>query len=168
MLFSLVNTLPPGRLLEIGVGNGTHLPWYKQHQVVAIDTSAAMLATAAKHCTPHIQLLQMNGEELQFEAQQFDYVVLSHVVAVVPNTAQLLLEVHRVLRPGGAVLVLNHFTPDNWLKYFDYAFIPFSKLFHFKAVFPATILTAEQRFRITHETGFGRWHYFKLIMLERL
>jgi phosphatidylethanolamine/phosphatidyl-N-methylethanolamine N-methyltransferase len=66
------------------------------------------------------------------------------------------------------VLVLNHFTPDNWLRYVDYAFMPFSGLFHFRAVFPAEVLTAGKRFRPVHETGFGRWQYFKLIMLERV
>jgi phosphatidylethanolamine/phosphatidyl-N-methylethanolamine N-methyltransferase len=46
LLFNKVNNLPAGRLLEIGVGNGSHLRQYKKHQVIGIDTSAAMLDVA--------------------------------------------------------------------------------------------------------------------------
>jgi phosphatidylethanolamine/phosphatidyl-N-methylethanolamine N-methyltransferase len=117
-----VNQVPDGNLLEVGVGNGSHLQQYKKHRIIGIDTSAAMLKIAGKRNPTHVQLLEMNGEELLFPNGQFDYVVLSHVIAVVDNPEKLLEEAFRVLRPNGQMFILNHFTPNNWLKYVDQGF----------------------------------------------
>lgn len=43
VLFDAINSMPDGKLLEIGVGNGAHLKLYQKHQITAIDTSAGML-----------------------------------------------------------------------------------------------------------------------------
>ena len=43
-----INTLTYGQLLEIGVGNGSHLPLYKTHHIIGIDTSINMLRLAKK------------------------------------------------------------------------------------------------------------------------
>jgi phosphatidylethanolamine/phosphatidyl-N-methylethanolamine N-methyltransferase len=48
VLFNEINRLPEGSLLEIGVGNGAHFQLYKKHQIIGIDTSAAMLEIARK------------------------------------------------------------------------------------------------------------------------
>ena len=109
--FSTINTCSPGRLLEIGVGNGTNLKYYNTHEIIGIDTSRSMLNRARKHLKNNIQLFHMNGETLAFPNDAFDYVILSHVIAVVENPEKLLAEVHRVLKPNGKVFILNHFTP---------------------------------------------------------
>jgi phosphatidylethanolamine/phosphatidyl-N-methylethanolamine N-methyltransferase len=166
-LFDGINTLQEGHLLEIGVGNGGHLPLYKKHKVVGIDTSAAMLAIASKRNINNAQLLRMNGEDLLFEDDQFDYVVLSHVIAVVDNPEQLLAEVFRVLRPNGTLFVLNHFTPDNWLKYIDYAFKPVSKRFHFKSVFHIQEIKTINKFKLLKEVFFPPASYFKLLIYQK-
>ncbi|HTE28444.1 class I SAM-dependent methyltransferase [Flavitalea sp.] len=167
-LFREINQLPFGQLLEIGVGNGKHLPLYKTHKIIGIDTSLNMLAIAKKHQSrhidTHIELLQMNGEMLLFEEQAFDYVVLSHVITVVDNPEKLLEEIHRVLKPGGRVFILNHFTPDNWLKLIDRSFQIVSEKFHFKSVFYVNSLTAIHRFSLLKEISFGRLSYFKLLI----
>ena len=82
-LFREINDLPFGQLLEIGVGNGSHLRLYRTHEVIGIDTSLAMLKIAEKQKMAHIQLLHMNGETLLFKDHSFDYIVLSHVISVV-------------------------------------------------------------------------------------
>jgi phosphatidylethanolamine/phosphatidyl-N-methylethanolamine N-methyltransferase len=95
------------------VGNGNHLHLYQSHRVTAIDTSLKMLAAARTHQQGDMKILQMNGERLLFHDQTFDYVVLSHVIAVVDNPEKLLEEIHRVLKPNGKIFILNHFTPTN-------------------------------------------------------
>jgi len=163
-LFREINNLPSGRLLEIGVGNGEHLELYKRHYVTGIDTSSKMLELAARQAGQHIQLLNMSGEQLLFPAQAFDYVVLSHVIAVVGNPEKLLEEIHRVLKPGGKILILNHFTPDNWLKLIDRSFQKVSQKFHFRSVFYIHSLSAIQKFSLLKEIRFGRLSYFKLLI----
>ena len=162
-LFKEINKLPSGKLLEIGVGNGKHLPLYTTHEITAIDTSLNMLEIARKQHA-HIELLQMNGEKLLFPAQVFDYVVLSHVIAVVDNPEKLLEETYRVLKPGGKIFILNHFTPTNWLRHIDNAFQLVSKIFHFKSVFYINSLTAIKKFTLLKEISFGKLAYFKLLI----
>jgi phosphatidylethanolamine/phosphatidyl-N-methylethanolamine N-methyltransferase len=163
-LIEAVNRMPRGRLLEIGVGQGLHLPLYKDHRVTGIDISEAMLQHAQRYKLDHIELLQMNGEDLHFPAATFDYVVMSHVLAVASHPDQLLEQVYTVLKPGGQLFILNHFTPDNWLKYIDRAFQPLSSLFHFKSTFYLDQIKGLQRFSLYKQTGLGIGSYFKLLI----
>jgi|JI10StandDraft_1071094.scaffolds.fasta_scaffold46029_3 phosphatidylethanolamine/phosphatidyl-N-methylethanolamine N-methyltransferase len=105
----------PGlRLLEVGVGTGLSLPLYKSSQVVGIDVSDKMLERARRRVERHgltnvEDLRVMDAEAMAFPAQSFDAIVLMHVASVVPHPDRLMVEVRRVLRPGGEALVLNHF-----------------------------------------------------------
>lgn len=167
VLFNEVNDLAPGRLLEIGVGNGSHLHWYKKHSVVGIDTSAAMLDIARRKGFNNIELLKMDGSQLLFKDEEFDGVVLSHVIAVVNDPEQLMQEVFRVLKPGGWVFILNHFTPRNWLGYMDRAFQSLSKLLHFRSVFYMEGLEAIKKFDLLKERDLGFASYFKLLIYQK-
>jgi phosphatidylethanolamine/phosphatidyl-N-methylethanolamine N-methyltransferase len=165
--FDRINTLPYGRLLEIGVGNGAHFKYYRTHDITGIDTSGSMLAQADKKRKPHISLIHMNGESLLFPDESFDYVIMSHVIAVVDDPDKLLAEVYRVLKPDGRVFILNHFTPDNWLKYLDRTVERASKLFHFKSVFHTTGLNRAGKFKLLNELDAGLFSYFKILVYEK-
>jgi len=166
-LISLVNAQPAGQLLEVGVGNGSHLPLYKGHHVTGIDTSAGMLAVATRHQKFNVRLLQMDGESLLFKDENFDYVVLSHVIAVADDPNQLLQEVFRVLKPQGKLFILNHITPNNWLQYIDRAFQLFSGFLHFKSVFKLSQFASISRFKLLHEEGLKPWGYFKIYIYQK-
>lgn len=161
-----INKEPAGKLLEIGVGNGKHLIAYKSHQVIGIDTSLAMLEMARKQ-KGDFTLLQMSGEDLTFKDQSFDYIVLSHVIAVVNDPEKVLEEVHRVLKPKGKVYILNHFTPNNWLRHIDRLFNSISGLFRFRSVFYIESLATIQKFRLLKAISFGKLSYFKLLIYTK-
>ena len=162
-----INSYPYGRLLEIGVGNGSHLKYYSTHEITCIDNSASMLSLAKKHCRDNMQLLQMNGEVLSFRNETFDYVVLSHVIAVVEDPEKLLEETHRVLKPQGKVFILNHFTPDNGLKYIDRSVEGISRLLCFKSVFQIADLKKIKTFTLLKEFNAGMFSYFKVLIYEK-
>ena len=162
-----INKLPEGRLLEIGVGNGAHLPLYQKHEIIGIDTSSEMLAAAGGRENVNTKLLNMNGEDLVFPNESFDYVVISHVIAVVENPEQLLAEVYRVLKPNGKIFILNHFTPNNWLKYLDRTFGLISRRFHFRSVFYISELQTLNNFSLLKEFTFGAFSYFKLLIFQK-
>lgn len=167
MLFKEINILPEGKVLDIGVGNGTHLRKYKKHKVVGIDTSASMLKIARKQNSPNIELVQMDGTALLYDNACFDYVVLAHVIAVVDDSEKLMEEVLRVLKSGGKVYILNHFTPDNWLRYVDKAFNVASGLFHFKSVFYLHDIATFRKFILLKEIPLGAVSYFKLLVYQK-
>jgi len=162
-----INSYPFGRLLEIGVGNGSHLKYYSTHEIIGVDTSISMLNKARQFQKSNIQLLQMNGETLSFSNETFDYVILSHVIAVVDDPEKLLEEIHRVLKPNGKVFILNHFTPDNWLKYLDRSVEKISEILCFKSVFHITSLSKIERFKLLREINAGLFSYFKILIYEK-
>jgi len=165
--FNEINQLPHGELLEIGVGNGSHFHLYQKHQITGIEISSAMLNTAKKHSSGNIALFQMNGEDLDFEPETFDYVVLSHVIAVAQQPEKLILQCHKVLKPGGKLLILNYFTPNNWLKYVDHAFNLCAGLFQLKSLFYIHNIKAIERFKPEKEIALKPFAYFKILMLVK-
>jgi phosphatidylethanolamine/phosphatidyl-N-methylethanolamine N-methyltransferase len=166
-LIKKINAYPAGRLLEIGIGNGGHLPLYDKHNITGIDISRAMLKRAGRYKRGSIQLLEMSGESLNFRDGIFDYVVLSHVIAVVKRPEEMLNEVFRVLKPKGKLFILNHFTPDNSLRYADKIFNPISKLLHFKSLFFQSDLKTLQKFSVVEEESIGKLSYFKTLILQK-
>jgi phosphatidylethanolamine/phosphatidyl-N-methylethanolamine N-methyltransferase len=110
--------IPPGaQVLELGVGTGTSFPAYPRHcQIIGIDLAADMLAQArakiAKNSWSHLQVMEMNALNLTFADNSFDYVTAFHTVTVVPDPVRMLAEAKRVCRPGGKIVIVNHFTTD--------------------------------------------------------
>lgn len=117
--------IPPGaKVLEVGVGTGLSLAAYPhQAEVTGCDLSDEMLEQArakiAEHGWRHIDLVQMDGQRLEFADDSFDYVTAFHVVTVVPAPQQLMSELVRVVKPGGTILIINHFRSHRvWLATF--------------------------------------------------
>lgn len=108
-------SIPPGaKVLEVGVGTGLSLSAYPPHcEVTAIDLAPEMLEQAQRkiieHGWRHFRLLQMDALNLEFPDNSFDYVTSFHVISVVPDPVRMMQEVHRVCRPGGKIVIINHF-----------------------------------------------------------
>jgi phosphatidylethanolamine/phosphatidyl-N-methylethanolamine N-methyltransferase len=167
VLIEAVNKAAPGKLLEIGIGNGSHLAAYTGHQITGIDISAVMLNRAKRFKQQNMKLLLMNGENLTFPDASFDHVVLSHVLAVTKDPDRLLEQAYKVLRQGGQLFILNHFTPDNWFRFVDRAFQPLSSLFHFKSLFYLHQVKGLQQFSLNKQMELGTGSYYKLLILSK-
>jgi phosphatidylethanolamine/phosphatidyl-N-methylethanolamine N-methyltransferase len=163
VLTHIVNQLPNGKMLEIGVGDGSHLLLYQKHDIIGIDLSTAMLKVAEKRKPANVQLLKMDGQQMDFENSSFDYLIISHVIAVTENPEKLLEEAFRVLKPKGKLMILNHFTPNNWLKYIDHSFHYIGRIFHLKSKFHMEDIQAIKKFTPVDELCFGKLAYFKLL-----
>jgi phosphatidylethanolamine/phosphatidyl-N-methylethanolamine N-methyltransferase len=112
-------TIAPGtRVLEVGVGTGLCLPMYPADcEITAIDLSQAMLDKAAERVKAegltHVKLQRMDAGEMTFADDSFDLVIAAYVVTAVPDYRKLMSEMIRVSRPGGRLVLLNHFTQDS-------------------------------------------------------
>lgn len=111
---------PAARVLEVGVGTGLSLAAYPEDaQITAIDLSPEMLVQASekvrRHGWSHIMLRQMDALAMDFPDNSFDYVMAFHVASVVPDPAQFMREVLRVLKPDGITVIINHFRSENRL-----------------------------------------------------
>ena len=115
---SALNDLPDGRILEVGVGTGISLPLYKGgHRLVGIDLSPDMLSRArkrvARRALANVEALhEMDAANLTFADASFDVAVAMFVMTVVPDPAAVLAEIVRAVRPGGHVVVVNHFSVE--------------------------------------------------------
>jgi len=110
--------IPRGaKVLEVGAGTGTSFPAYPTHcQVTGIDLAPDMLTRArqkiADNGWSHIKVLEMDALALNFPDSSFDYVMAFHVVTVVPDPVAMIVEAKRVCKPGGKIVIVNHFTSD--------------------------------------------------------
>jgi phosphatidylethanolamine/phosphatidyl-N-methylethanolamine N-methyltransferase len=118
-----INALDCTTVLEVGVGTGLSLPRYRSDKrIVGIDVSPDMLAIARRRVAncglKNVDTLAgMDAERLGFRDGQFDAVVAMHVMSVVPNPHRCLAEMKRVCKPGGTILICNHFAgkADKWI-----------------------------------------------------
>ena len=113
-----------GPVLEVGVGTGLTLPHYRRdHDVTGIDISPEMLSVArrrVKHLgLGHVRaLMGMDASQLAFADASFEVVVAAYVMSVVPDPSAVMREIERVCRPGGDVVIVNHFAAESGLRLF--------------------------------------------------
>lgn len=107
-----------GKVLEVGVGTGLSLPHYNPAlSVTGIDFSSEMLEKARKRVDEskldHVkELRQMDARDLDFPDNHFDTVTAMHIVSVVPEPERVMAEIARVCKPGGKVVITNHFARE--------------------------------------------------------
>jgi ubiquinone/menaquinone biosynthesis C-methylase UbiE len=105
------------KILEVGVGTGKNFPYYPAHaDITAIDFSEKMVKRAkdkANRQRMKIHLRQMDVQNLEFEDNTFDSVVASFVFCSVPDPIRGLMEIERVCKPGGKVVLLEHVLSTN-------------------------------------------------------
>jgi phosphatidylethanolamine/phosphatidyl-N-methylethanolamine N-methyltransferase len=109
---------PGERLLEVGVGTGINASLYPRDcNVTGIDLSAPMLDKArerlARKGIRNVRLQEMDAATLKFADDTFDIVYAPYLISVVPDPVAVVREMHRVCRPGGRIIFLNHFRSEN-------------------------------------------------------
>jgi phosphatidylethanolamine/phosphatidyl-N-methylethanolamine N-methyltransferase len=111
-----------GRILEVGVGTGLSLPDYSgSNRLIGVDLSAPMLrkakARVAEHRLSNVDgLAVMDAQHLGFQDAVFDVVVAQYVITAVPDPEATLDEFARVIKPGGEIVLVNHFGAEKGLR----------------------------------------------------
>jgi phosphatidylethanolamine/phosphatidyl-N-methylethanolamine N-methyltransferase len=114
----LLEAKPGDRILEVGVGTGLNLPLYPRDcDVTGVDISEGMLRKAEERVRTlgmgRAKLMVMDGSRLQFPDNSFDRVIATYVISAVPDPVKTLLEMRRVCKPSGHLVILNHFKSEN-------------------------------------------------------
>ncbi|MGG3563945.1 class I SAM-dependent methyltransferase [Neobacillus rhizosphaerae] len=106
-----------GNVLELGAGTGINFPLYKDvDKVTAIEPSPYMVKRSAMkmmQAVVPIEIVQESAEELPFADNTFDTVVATLVFCTIPNPEKALLELQRVCKPDGSILLFEHVKMKN-------------------------------------------------------
>jgi len=117
-------------VIEVGIGTGISLGLYPSGcEVVGIDLTRKMLERAQKkklkQKLDHVDLFEMDAENMTFNDDSFDHAVAAFVVTVVPNPEKMVSEMKRVTKAGGSIVILNHFCSNNsFLRKMENVFSP--------------------------------------------
>ncbi len=100
------------RVMELGVGTGLNIPHYGPHiEVTALDHSSHMLKRAlrrAEAAGKEVNLVRGDALQLEFPPESFDSVVATFLFCSVSEPSRVLSSIHRVLKPEGELLMLEH------------------------------------------------------------
>jgi phosphatidylethanolamine/phosphatidyl-N-methylethanolamine N-methyltransferase len=107
-------------VLEVGIGTGLNLPLYSPTcQLTGIDLSQEMLDKAVERvqslAMPNVILKVMDATSMSFGDNEFDTAVATYTISAVPDPVAVLREMRRVVKPGGTLVVLNHFRSERRL-----------------------------------------------------
>jgi phosphatidylethanolamine/phosphatidyl-N-methylethanolamine N-methyltransferase len=163
-----------GRVLEVGVGTGLALPRYSPHlEVTGIDFSHDMLARArekvAEQRLRHVrELRQMDARNLAFPDQHFDTVTAMFLVSVVPEPERVVSEMARVCKPGGEVVIVNHFARETGaLARIERAMAPFADRLGWHSDFAMERVLGDPRLEKVEERSFPPFGIFTFLRLVR-
>jgi len=166
----VANDRPHQRILEVGVGTGLSLPHFrKDARVTGIDVSKEMLAKAHRRVErdglKQVEaLLEMDAEAMTFADSAFDAVLALYVASVVPDPARFVAEMRRVCKPGGAIVIVNHFTSGNpAMRWLEKRLAPLAGKIGFHADFPLDDFLEAGRLRVRETRPSNLFGYWKLL-----
>lgn len=169
-----VNAIPSSHVLEVGVGTGIALPFYKpDHRITGIDLSPDMLARAKrrvdeKHLDNVDELVEMDAAHLAFPDGSFDVAVAMFVMTVVPDAAAVLGEMARVVRPGGRVVIVNHFSATGGMRAAIERWLSrFATSLGWHPEFDKAVVTRFPAFTLLSERTLAPFGIYTLLVFER-
>jgi len=98
----LLDARPGDRVLDVGSGPGQYHDRLRSQRVVAIDSSAGMLAKVA------VPAVRADAQQLPFRDASFDRVMANHVLYHVRDMTQALHEIRRVAQAGARVVIATN------------------------------------------------------------
>jgi phosphatidylethanolamine/phosphatidyl-N-methylethanolamine N-methyltransferase len=171
---SFLNELPPGRILECGVGTGISLPHYRaDHKITGIDLSPEMLDIARARVVSdklvNVEaLVEADAGDLPEPTASFDASVAMFVLTVVPDPQAVMSELARVTKPGGAVVLVSHFGDQKgWRKWFGEKLAPLSASLGWHTDFAIEKILGRSDLRLLDRRRIGPIGFFTLLVFER-
>ncbi len=118
-----------GRVLEIGSGSGLNLPFYRSdvREILALEPDPALLAMARRvsHSEMPVNFIEASAEAIPLDDKSVDTVVTTWTLCTIPGAATALAEMHRVLRPQGKLLFVEHgLSPDRGVRWWQDGLTP--------------------------------------------
>lgn len=107
-----------GRVLEIGIDSGLNLPSYhaQTRELLGLEPGPRlikMVRHAARDSVPPVSFIEGSAEAIPLDSHAVDTVVTAWTLCTIPHANAALVEMRRVLKPGGRLLFVEHgLAPD--------------------------------------------------------
>jgi phosphatidylethanolamine/phosphatidyl-N-methylethanolamine N-methyltransferase len=144
-----------GRVLEVGVGTGLALADYGRHlEVVGIDLSPEMLDKAR--------------ERVEEDRLDLDTVAAMFVMTVVPEPERVMKELARVTKPGGQVILVNHFSQVEGVRgWVERRMAPFADLIGWRSVFDLSRVMVCDDLELAERRALRPWGIFTMLRFSK-
>lgn len=169
-----INEQGAAKVLEVGVGTGLALPSYRSDlRVTGIDFSEDMLAKARTKVKTldldHVQnLRQMDARNLDFPDASFDVVAAMHIISVVPEPERVMAEMARVCKPGGRLVITNHFARETGLlAQIERLTAPFANLLGWHSDFEITTVLRQPELKVIEKKSLPPMGMMTFLVLQK-
>jgi ubiquinone/menaquinone biosynthesis C-methylase UbiE len=100
-------------VLEVGFGSGLNVAHYPPSitRVLAVDPATLGRKLAAKRVSASgidVDYVGLDGQSLALDSDSVDHVLSTWTLCTIPDAAQAMGEIFRVLRPGGTFHFVEH------------------------------------------------------------
>jgi ubiquinone/menaquinone biosynthesis C-methylase UbiE len=125
----IINELRPASLLDVGCGNGGFLSLVRDgnRMLAGADLSPEMITVARQRLGETVDLRVADSEHLPWDTGTFDCLTCNYSFHHYPNPGVVLLDMRRVLKPGGYLVMSDPWFPGP-LRWFANVAVRFSKL----------------------------------------
>jgi ubiquinone/menaquinone biosynthesis C-methylase UbiE len=152
-----------GEVLEVGFGSGLNVPLYPAEvtKVLAVDPATVGRKLAADRVAASpipVEYVGLDGEALPLPDESVDHALSTWTLCTIPDVHRALLEIRRVLRPGGTLHFLEHgLCPEPKVAKWQHRLTPLQRRIaggcHFNRDIDALLVDAD--FTITREDHFS-------------
>ena len=170
-----INAQDAGNVLEVGVGTGLALPDYRHDlAVTGIDFSEDMLAKAQakveQRGLDHVQdLRQMDARSLSFPDASFDVVAAMHIISVVPEPERVMAEMARICKPGGLIVITNHFARETgMLARIERLSAPFANLLGWHSDFELSTVLKQPNLTVIEQRSLPPMGMMTFLVLQKM
>jgi ubiquinone/menaquinone biosynthesis C-methylase UbiE len=111
-----------GRVLEIGVGSGMNLPFYRPpvREILALEPAPRLMTmarSASRAISMPVTFLEASAEAIPLDKHSVDTIVTTWTLCSIPQAATAIADMRRVMRPGGKLLFVEHgLAPDEGVR----------------------------------------------------
>lgn len=163
-----------GKVLEVGVGTGLSLPEYKSHlDITGIDLAPEMLEKARERVKSEglknvAGLHVMDASNLEFPDATFDTVVGMYLITVVPDPEKVMRELSRVTKPGGTIMLVNHFSQEEGVRgWVERRMAPFADLVGWHSVFDVSRVMVCPELKLVDRQSLRPWGIFTMMRFRK-
>lgn len=162
---------PGETILDLGTGTGITLPMQRRDvTVVGMDLSAGMLGKARERCEKlslgHCKLVRGDAMLPPFADRSFDHVLIAHTISVVSDPGMLLEWAERLVKPGGHIVVLNHFQSSSpFIGWFERVLNPMFVRIGWKSDLALEDVLTRSKLRVAYRFKLGLFDLWQIVVL---